>query len=647
MGLFSLRQAWQYSFVIALVAGALLTSSCSKTQHEQATVVSDDAPVYSQGSATDAAKAILQKGDLVTLQPSASSGPECWLNVGWASKPPRAGFIRCADVHRSTPAASPVPSMTAGRQPDHIDQLLTLAGIDRHVQRITDASNLRFLFNTQRLDENDARVRQVYERALRPALFYDPIHASIERNASEQRIQWLTEQFSRPLVRKVVESRAQGNSLESKRDLVPYLTGVLPTSALASRVRLVERIEKALNEPEAVAEVWVALTRGAAKAQVARLPQFRQVDPGQLDLALDNLRSRAIKESAHAVRISNLYFYAPLSEEELQQYTLFVESADVKWMYGVMHEGIAKGTETLAREIVTGLASLTKAGRLLRDPAEGRDPQELYEQGVRLIDNGKELEAIRFLDAAIQLKPDYAIAFYKRGNAYRERERASEAVSDYTQAIHFDPSMTLAHVNRGVIYRFLGQPQRALEDLTEGIQANPHVSGAWIERALTYETLEKHMEAVADYSQAIRITPTDGEAWAWRGMAHGQLGEWQRSWQDCEIGIRLGTRPSELAPVYHCTGRALGNMKEFTRAMAELDRSIELDPRKAAVTYGNRGWLWEEMGKVEAALRDYDKSIELDPSEAWTHCQRAKALDKLGRSADAAADRAYCSADQK
>jgi hypothetical protein len=39
------------------------------------------------------------------------------------------------------------------------------------------------------------------------------------------------------------------------------------------------------------------------------------------------------------------------------------------------------------------------------------------------------------LDVAIQLKPDYAIAFYKRGNAYRDMDTASEAVDNYTQAI--------------------------------------------------------------------------------------------------------------------------------------------------------------------------------------------------------------------
>jgi tetratricopeptide (TPR) repeat protein len=342
-----------------------------------------------------------------------------------------------------------------------------------------------------------------------------------------------------------------------------------------------------------------------------------------------------------------LYIFAPFTDEELESYAQFVESDNAKWMHTVMREGILKGIETLGNDLVHGLAPLGKpAGPFLKDPVEGHTPQDLYAQGVRLIDNGKDREAIRFLDAALQLKPDYAIAYYKRGNAYRNVDLSSKALSDYAQAIKFDPSMTLAYLNRGTAYKYLGQPQRALEDFTLGIQSNPQVAAVWIERAVTYHLLEQYTQAVADYTQAIRLTPTDGEAWAWRGMSHGQLQEWQRSWEDCEIGIRLGTRPSELAPVYACTGRALVPMKDYTRAIAELDRSIELDPR-SGVAYQNRGWALEEAGRIDAALRDYDKAIELDPRDAWAHCQRAKVLDRLGRSAENGTDRAYCSADQK
>ena len=65
------------------------------------------------------------------------------------------------------------------------------------------------------------------------------------------------------------------------------------------------------------------------------------------------------------------------------------------------------------------------------------------------------------------------------------------------------------------------------------------------------------------------------------------------------------------------------------------------------MTYQNRGWAYEETGRNEDALRDYEKGIQLDPQDAWTHCHRARVLDKLGRAAEANMDRAYCSTNQK
>jgi tetratricopeptide (TPR) repeat protein len=464
---------------------------------------------------------------------------------------------------------------------------------------------------------------------------------------------WLSEQFGQPLVRKATDQMLRANSADARYQLMPYLTKVATIPASSSRVQLLERMERALDEPEAYVDPVVALARGAAKAQSENGPNPRQLDPVQLGQTLSRVRAQAIKEAAWMMRVSHLYAFAPLSDGELEQYVRFVESDNVKWLYEIVREGILSSSEKVGSEIATGFAQLSKvATPPLGNPAVCKTPEEFYEQGVRLIDDGKPIEATRFLDTAIQLRPDFAIAYYKRGNAYRDADQATKAVDDYTQAIRFDPSMTLAYLNRGIAVRYLGQPQRALLDFTDGIHSNPQVAAVWIERAITYNDLQQYAQAVADYTQAIRITPADGEAWAWRGMSHGHSQEWQRSWQDCEVGIRLALRPSELGGAYACTGRALAQMKNYVGAISELSRSIELDPASpgpngSAVTYQNRGWAYEETGRNEDALRDYEKGIQLDPQDAWTHCHRAGVLDKLGRAAEANMDRAYCSANQK
>jgi len=178
----------------------------------------------------------------------------------------------------------------------------------------------------------------------------------------------------------------EASSLESGRQLVPYITDLetIPTSAL--RVREVERIERALDEPEVYVDVLVAFTRGAAMAPTDNCPK-----PEQLAQVINGVRARSIKEAARTMRIAYLYSFATLSDDELEQYARFVESDNVRWMYGMVREGILAGSETFGKDVATRLAQISKpSSPSLASPAEGRSPQELYEQGVRLIDVGNE-----------------------------------------------------------------------------------------------------------------------------------------------------------------------------------------------------------------------------------------------------------------
>jgi len=144
--------------------------------------------------------AILQKGQIVSVQSATSTSSDCWLKVAWGPNPELTGFIRCEDIQHSTNPANSAPTAGPAGQ-DQIDRLLSLAGIDRFVQRMAGQSRLRFLSNTRRLDENQAQVRDAYERTLRPEAFYGSIRARLQPNPSSERIRWLSEQFNQPAVR--------------------------------------------------------------------------------------------------------------------------------------------------------------------------------------------------------------------------------------------------------------------------------------------------------------------------------------------------------------------------------------------------------------------------------------------------------------
>ena len=73
-------------------------------------------------------------------------------------------------------------------------------------------------------------------------------------------------------------------------------------------------------------------------------------------------------------------------------------------------------------------------------------------------------------------------------------------------------------------------------------------------------------------------------------------------------------------------GIVKAHLKQYTEAIADLDKAIELDP-KVAAAYTNRGIAKAHLKQYTEAIADLDKAIELDPKLAQP--TRTEASQKL------------------
>ncbi|MFE1292627.1 tetratricopeptide repeat protein [Streptomyces sp. NPDC058751] len=99
-------------------------------------------------------------------------------------------------------------------------------------------------------------------------------------------------------------------------------------------------------------------------------------------------------------------------------------------------------------------------------------------------------------------------------------------------------------------------------------------------------------------------------------------------------------------PVLRGPGRALAHgvrarelriAGEYTRALAEYARALEIDPDDARVHYG-RGLTHQLLGDHPAALAAFDRADELRPATGWIIAERAETHRMAGRTEEAAAD---------
>ena len=130
---------------------------------------------------------------------------------------------------------------------------------------------------------------------------------------------------------------------------------------------------------------------------------------------------------------------------------------------------------------------------------------ESAERGWSLIESDNNADAVKVLNKAIDLNPQFGIAYYIRGIAYHSLRNYQQAIQDYNRAIELNPQDAWAYALRGAAYGQLGNDQQAIKDYTKAIELNPLFAEAYDTRGAAYGQLGNDQQAIEDLKTAARL----------------------------------------------------------------------------------------------------------------------------------------------
>lgn len=107
-------------------------------------------------------------------------------------------------------------------------------------------------------------------------------------------------------------------------------------------------------------------------------------------------------------------------------------------------------------------------------------------------------------------------------------------------------------------------------------------------------------------------------------------------WDDAEKLVRNKQNVFGVERIYYNRGTFLGMSNRHIEALADLNKTIEIQPFDLA--YGNRATAYFFLGKYDQALLDYDRAINLNPNNATSYYGRAIVNRLLGNIAAAQED---------
>jgi len=176
-----------------------------------------------------------------------------------------------------------------------------------------------------------------------------------------------------------------------------------------------------------------------------------------------------------------------------------------------------------------------------------------------------------------RINPDYAYAYYSRGNVYYNQQKWDLALVYFTKAIAFNPDYAYAYYSRGNVYYNQQKWDLALADYNKAIAIaigiNSDLADSYIGCDNFYYDQKKKDLALADYNKIIDFNP-------------------------------------DLADPYIGCGNVYYNQQKWDLALSAYTKAITIDPDYAQ-TYYSRGLVYHQLGNINKARKNLLRAAQL------------------------------------
>jgi tetratricopeptide (TPR) repeat protein len=244
------------------------------------------------------------------------------------------------------------------------------------------------------------------------------------------------------------------------------------------------------------------------------------------------------------------------------------------------------------------LAEAAGARGIAEVTSSSMEAYRLYTEGLVALNNFRNADARRLLERAVELDPDFAMAYFRLSQVV-------EFVGDPASAEEYRRS-TMEHLDR------LPERQKLLVQADQARRNNN-----------PEETVELLEELIAKY-------PDEEEGYAGLGTVYAIANHLEKALETYARGVEA---LPNTGPLHNHYGYALVYAGRYAEGLRELETYVRLNPEEAN-PHDSLGEISLMTGQPERALEHYARALEIDP-DFLSHWGRSWAFAMLGRYAEA------------
>ena len=354
--------------------------------------------------------------------------------------------------------------------------------------------------------------------------------------------------------------------------------------------------------------------------QVIPAPEIRARGTSTIDDARKEFGATLVMEgnlqrSGDRVRI-NIAMVDARTHRQVRAESLTIAASDP---FAVQDQVVNAAVEMLALEVQPG-----EREALQTHGTEVASAYDFYLQGLGYLQNYDKMEniesAVKVFDTALQLDPQYALAYAGRGEAYWRMYETSESAKDprwiessrrdCERSLTLSKGLPSAHICLGTVYKGTGHYEDAAAQFERAVAAEPTNDDAYRELADAYEHLGKRTDAERTYRRAIELRPHYWAGYSWLGTFYYHQARYPEAASMFSQVIALA--PDSIRG-YYDLGATYNSQGRYADATGMLQRSIAIRPTAAAYTnLGNAYFYLRRYGEAAGA---YEEAVKLSQND--------------------------------
>ncbi|AKB18428.1 MULTISPECIES: tetratricopeptide repeat protein [unclassified Methanosarcina] len=195
--------------------------------------------------------------------------------------------------------------------------------------------------------------------------------------------------------------------------------------------------------------------------------------------------------------------------------------------------------------------------------------------GMSLFKLGRYEEALKIIDATLEVKPESPTEWSNRGFVLSALGRNEKALEAFEKALSFDPASPKILTSKGIVYFKMELLEKALETFDKALAAEPKQASDWACKLPRFSFFSRNKAPI--------MRPDNAETWYWKGNVFLELGEKEKALEAYKIALE--SDPDHLNSLLF-GGNLLCKFSEYEEAIKCYARALKLSPGNETAKQG-------------------------------------------------------------